>query len=237
MARRIKWLGVLLLLGVLASLTLAEAGACGRSRRAQRSLDRCARTVSHEGLSYAQRLNWQMERCLEPLDRCSRIAPAKTWVCGMALNVCVTVPAAETEVAGRLRSRIISACEGLTPGELLDDLGFRSQVGDCEVDSLEAFAGCFATALRGAAASLLVDLHPNACRLVEEAKLSDGLPVDVCASRANSSDDPGSPVEPVGPLFCGGPDDISCPEGFACDREDPLCTLGHVAGLCVPAAL
>jgi len=235
MARRIRWLGVLLLLGILASLTLAEAGACERSRRTQRSLDRCARAVSTEGLSYTQRLNWQMERCLEPLARCSRIAPAKTWVCGVAMNVCVAVPDAETELAERLRSRIVSACEGLTPKGLLDDLGFGSQVGDCEVDSLEAFADCFATALRGASAALLVDLHPNACHLVEEAELSDVLPVDVCASRANSSDDPGGPVEPVGPLFCGGPDDLSCPEGFACDRQDPLCTLSHVAGLCVPA--
>jgi hypothetical protein len=126
------------------------------------------------------------------------------------------------------------ACEGLSPEELLDDLGYREQIGDCKVDSTAAFAECFAAAVRDAGASLLRDLHPDACRLVEEAELGDVLPVDMCAADANRCSGQPEPVDPLGPLYCGGPDDLSCPEGFACDRQDPLCTMDNVAGLCVP---
>jgi hypothetical protein len=221
------------LLGALLGAVLSvEASAHGVSRDA-RGLLRCQRVIAREGLEYSRRLNWRMMRCLLPLGDCAAAARSASSCDGAAAG-CATLAADVRVLDARLRNDVVRGCRDVALDQVLGTLGFARGMEDCSVDSFDAFAACLARKLRDTEASALTRVVPTVCQLVDQAGIGDVVPAAAC-----EGDEPCAPPPPPGPggaLFCGGPAAVACPEGFACDRRDALCTVGDVAGECVSVA-
>jgi hypothetical protein len=107
-------------------------------------------------------------------------------------------------------------------------------MADCSATTLESFVTCLLRNLRRGAGTTLAGLDPSACRVVEEARLTGLLPVDLCTASGGGQCPEPPPAPPSGPLYCGGPDAVACPEGMVCHRTDALCTHTDASGVCVP---
>lgn len=203
-----------------------------RDSRDRRPLLRCTRAISDAGLSYAHQVDWRVSSCLEQLGICTQVEGRSLEYCLARERVCSQVPAVLVGWEGRLRGRIASQCQGVALGDVLGVLGFGADMEGCAPESLEDFADCLAQGLRGATMVTLARLHPGACDLVTAAGLDEVVPMDACEGGADPDDDPPACQELH---YCGGPQGITCPAGQVCNRVDPLCTMGNVAGVCAKA--
>jgi hypothetical protein len=225
MTRYMRWS---LLGAALGAVLSVEAGAHGVPRSA-RDLLRCQQAITREGLEYSRRLNLRMTRCLLPLGDC---AASNASSCNRSAAGCTTLAADMNALEGRMRNDVVRACREVPVDQILGTLGFGPGMADCTVNSLDAFAACLARKLREAEASALTRVVPSVCELADRFGIGTVVAPAVC-----EGDDPGDPpAPPAGALFCGGPDAVACPDGYACDRRDALCTLGDGAGECVSIA-
>jgi hypothetical protein len=231
MLRNHRLLGAVFL-GALGALLSTAGVAESASRQEIRARIRCEHAIVQQGLAYSHQMDWRVSTCLSVLSRC-RMEGRRASSCGLAERTCAAVSDSMDALGESLRARVAAACAEIGVAGVLEHLGFRASMGDCEADSLDAFAGCLAANLRAAAADTVAAVEPEACLMVEEAGMAGVMPVDVCAAGGVDSGPAGS-GEPAGPLFCGGAAQVACPDGYTCDRTDALCTQSDVAGMCVP---
>jgi hypothetical protein len=231
MARDHRLLGIVFLgaLGVLLSMAgVAESA----TRQEIRARIRCEQAIVNQGLTYAHQMDWRVSSCLSLLSRCGMEGPRAS-SCRLAERTCAAVSNSMDALGERLRVRVVAACQEIGVAGVLEHLNFRASMGDCQPNSLDAFARCLATSLRAAGVQTLSAVEPEACHMLEEAKMAGIMPLDVCAA-GEVNDVPGDDP-PSGPLFCGGADQVACPDGYTCDRTDVLCTQSDVPGMCVPS--
>jgi hypothetical protein len=224
-----------LLGAALGALLSVEAGAHGVSRSA-RDLLRCQDAITREGLEYSRRLNLRMMRCLLPLGDCAAAASSAS-ACNRSAAGCTTLASDIRVLDGRLRNDLVRACRDVPLDQIMGTLGFGPGMADCTVDSLDAFSACLAGKLRDAEAAALTRVVPSVCEVAERFGIGTLVAAAVCDG--DDPDDPPPPPPPpppAGVLFCGGPAAVACPDGYACDRRDALCTLGDGAGQCVSVA-
>ena len=221
------------MLAVLATATLAHA----HGSRPSRALMRCQEQIASEGLYYSTRLNVKLARCLVPLGTCSVQTGGASHACDRAVARCLALPGDVAGIEGRFVSRVRSSCNGLGMSQLLSDLDFNSQVGECNPQDLMQFARCLAGNLKQAEVLAVLRLAPSACDFASTPGLADVLPAAACnPSDACDDDDDPPPPPPTceGQLYCGGADSVACPDGMVCDKVDGLCS-ETADGVCVPA--
>lgn len=216
-------------MGVLVGMS-APAEAANRALEVRNML-RCQRSLAREGVSYANHVNWALSRCVRPLNEC---ALGDRPSCAVTPQACAGLAADLADAARRLGQTIRGNCGGMTVDQLLGG-GFRERMAsqECTVASLDGFVNCFMASLREESGMVLRRLVPNACALLSTAGLAAGLSPEFCVAEETCA--VCEPTEPKGPLYCGGADGVTCPDGFVCDQTDALCSLGSPAGRCVAA--
>jgi hypothetical protein len=210
------------------TILLPAAGEAGVSTREVRALIKCRTGVTRAAVSYTHRLDWRVGACLRQLQECRLARRSPCWPANAhCANAARDLAAFESE----MRNRVAAACAALPTSGLREQLGFSTPMSDCVQDSVDDFASCLAEHVRRMQAELTVRVDPMACDVLGTAGLADLLPEAAC-----SPDDGGGepPPEPSAPLACGGEDDLTCPDGFVCDRTDALCTQPAPSGRCVP---
>lgn len=217
---------VRILHGLLAlTLAVLVAGEASAGSRDARALLRCRAGLTRAGVQYAHRLEWRLVSCLSQLQECAASGRSSCrtpgWSCG-------SLRASVTGLEDELRFRIVASCNSVRLADLRGELGFEAALAGCTVNSLSDFVRCVAGNVRRAEGKLFAQIDPTACSVFAANGLGDVLPASACTS------DGGPPLStPSGPLACGGPADLACPNGFACDRTDPLCTQDGMSGRCV----
>jgi hypothetical protein len=224
-------LGVIALVAMVAMA--AAPAAAGRSRDA-RSLLRCQRQITEEGVYFTNRMNARLARCLVPLADCAVADDGRAAACARAADTCGDLPADRAGFAARLASRLGSACRGLAIPDLMQNLAFADSLQGCTATTLPAFAGCLSDALTDALAASWVQLAPAACGLVEAQGLGALFPRDPCAAPTGDPGGGGDPPPSDVTAFCGGPNAVACPAGFVCDPASSVCD-PLAGGACVAA--
>lgn len=231
---RIAIAAVLAVLG----LSVATAGAHGSSAgsREAKLLLKCQRQIASEGIQLTGRLSWKMARCVLPLGDCGVDSAGRPDACDRAARACNGLPGEVAGLKGRFVSRVANACSGLAMDKLMGGLDFNEQMADCNVGSSVDFARCLADNLHEAEAQSIVRMAPAACGYIERAGLGGVFPASMCLDgEACDGEDPPPPPETCeGDLFCGGADDVACPDGMMCNRMDPSCGPANLGGVCVP---
>jgi|GEM_PF-1449059 len=207
-----------------------------------RALARCQQTVSGEGLRYSFQLGWRLARCLRAVDACA--GSTDPGCSASVANGCRMLASDATGLEARLRTRIDAACAGVGLDQLTGSLGFAPLAAGCPFTSVDGFAGCLALGLREAQGAVFGRLEPTACQTLLALGAASPVPAECCTVPDPPSADPTTTsttttttttTVPLGPLYCGGAQQVACPVGFVCDRTDPLCTMPDVAGQCAPA--
>lgn len=234
MGRNLRWVGFL---GAAAALLIAGAAdaASKEEKREARALLHCQQVIANAGRAYGDHVTDLLSRCVGPLGLCDAAVFVKR-SCSRAVGRCERLSDDLARHEERLADRIDDACRDVPLDGLMADLGYAEQMADCTVDSLDAFVACLAQSLRTAAAEALVQLTPGVCELVRDTGLERLFPESMCKESDGCDGPPPPPPPPAGLLYCGGPNAVACPEGFACDRSDPLCTQADTAGVCVAAS-
>ena len=222
-------LAVVLVIASATEASAASARDARDSRDKRQLLVRCARALSDDGLTYAHQVNSRVSSCLEQLRVCTQIEGRNLDFCVAGGRACGQVPGALAGLETRLRARIAGQCQGVVLADLLGLLGYSAVLEDCVPTSLDGFVGCLAQRLRGTTMITLARVHPGACELATVAGLAGVLPMDGCGGSISPDADQPACTEPH---YCGGPEGIPCPAGQVCNRTDPLCTFGNVAGVC-----
>lgn len=206
---------------------------------AQRALIRCQQTVAREGLSYSNQLQWRIARCIRPIAECTTFGGDPS-SCRESSFACTTVGADLTGLQDHLYRSVSNSCGGVSMDRLMS-AGFAQQMGDCAPTSIDAFAHCFAANLRRELGDVLGQILPSACDLLARSGVT--VPAEVCAgppmcqpptTTTTTSTTTTTTIPLAGSLYCGGADGVVCPDGFVCDRTDPLCTQSAMPGACVP---
>ncbi len=226
-------------LGSAAALALLVTASSADAHRARedKTLMKCQKQITEEGLYFSARLNSKMARCLLPLAECSIANPGRPQACDRAARSCRSLPGDVAGLEGRLISRVVSACRDLSMANLLGGLQFNAAMAGCNPTTVQQFAACLADNLSEAEAQGMLHMEPAACGLIQQAGISEVFPATMCAPEDEDCEDPPPPPPPPtceGDLFCGGADAVACPEGFMCNLQDALCG-ANVGGVCVPA--
>lgn len=209
------------------SVLLAVASPAAATAADARALGRCRFTIARESLQYTHRLDWRLSACLRQVAECRVFRRSG---CPRTSGWCTTLARDVAALEQDFRNRVVGGCAGVPLASLASDLGFAEQMAACAVNSLDGFARCLASNLHLAEAAVVGHLDPTACDALAEAGMADVMPDESCGLGARSAP---PPPPAAGPLACGGVDDRACPDGFVCDRSDPLCTQPAVAGACV----
>jgi hypothetical protein len=235
---------------VLASAALAillPTAVAAHSRPATspdaRAVKACRRSIEREAFGFAAQCEWREIKCVRALSECDTPATAAS-SCPAVAQACRTLMADVTALALRMRSRLGSSCRGIPLDRMGHDLGYGAAVANCPTTSVDEFASCLAMSLRKASDAFLDSIEPAACQLATDAGVLAMLPPEMCASGGTDPGCPDPPTCPVcptcppppppGPLYCGGAEGLTCPDGFVCNRTDPLCTSSSDGGECVP---
>jgi hypothetical protein len=208
-----------------------------------RAVRACRRAIEREAFGFAAQCEWREIKCVRALSECDTPATAASSCPGVSA-ACRTLMSDVSALALRLKSRLGSSCRGIPLDRMGRDLGYGAAVANCPTTSVDDFSTCFANSLRKASAAFLDGIEPAACQLATAAGVASMLPPEMCAAGGT---DPGCPEPPTcptcptcppppptGPLYCGGADGLACPDGFVCNRTDPLCSDANGGGECVP---
>lgn len=219
----------------LCAALATEAAAHSSAARAERERRRCERALEREGSRYGELYGAQVGYCVRLLAECETAGsnPASNQ-CAVVRKMCAATAASNIEEL-RLRQRLIEACEDVPMDVLMGDLAFGDQMADCAPTTLAAFVDCFREHVAGTQGTLVGQLRPTACKLLEQNGLADKFPAVKCVPSGGTCEptEPCEPSGPTGPLACGGTENVACGSGFACDRHDALCTNPQVSGACV----
>jgi hypothetical protein len=200
--------------------------------KASKALLRCQEQITSEGLGYTSRLNQKLARCLLPLNDCAVENAGHPAACARAVQRCRALPNDMRSLADRMVSRIASVCSGVGMNKILGDLGFAEQMADCAPTTPRQFAVCLVANLQQAESIAMLRLAPASCDLLDDAGLLNAVPASLCqVGGGGGSEEPGSPT--CENQYCGGPQDLACPDGMVCDKHDDMCGT-DAAGVCVP---
>ena len=219
-----------LAIGVAATL-VPNVGYASHSSDA-RAWTRCQRSLPREGFSYGHGVEWRLSRCADDVSDCQGASNVNA--CIATSNGCGRIASDLAWLNGRLSGHLASACGGVSVTKLLDDWGYRSQLPGCSATSIAGFANCFAAQLRSEIGAVSTTLTPSLCDLLTKSGVAKSLPAEFCSAPSPGSGGGGGGGSCDATLYCGGPDSVTCPSGFACDRSDALCTTSGPSGKCVP---
>jgi hypothetical protein len=199
--------------------------------RELRARMRCERSIEREGLRYTSQRSARLLDCLRDYTECQALGTSKR--CMAAARACVGRVGALDDNESWTRLRIADNCSDVPLGQVLTEDEFAARMLDCTPASWDAFVDCFSGRLRRLQGELVGEIRPTACAVLTATGLAGQFPEVNCQIDpvCEPCEDP--PTESGGE-FCGGPAALPCPEGFVCDRRDPLCTQ-QPGGQCVPA--
>lgn len=221
----ISRLGLAGLLGAMCVASFPPATAEAARARDLRALMRCRNEITDEGLACHRWGTARLERCIEPLTIC-QLGGKSDPSCARASWQCARLDSDMRAILERMRSRVRTACGNVPAVQLSDELGFA----ECASDKLDTFVDCLVSRCRRTVGDAVVGVEPATCRLLANAGYGAVLPSDACTPPP-----PPPPPPASGPLYCGGPDAVTCPTGMVCDRTDALCSATAPVGRCMPA--
>jgi hypothetical protein len=229
----------------LAGLLFATPALASSSSAAQRALARCQQTVAREGLSYSNQMQFRLSRCVRTLGDC---AAGNSSSCRNSSDACRSTSGDLAYLQDRLVRSIVGSCGDVPMGALMN-AGFAPGMASCAPTTMDAFGRCVASNLRRELGDVLEQVLPSACALLTSAAVSipselcAGLPQCVPPSTTTTVTEPTTTTSttttttlpPVGsgPLYCGGAQNVACPDGSGCDRRDALCSQSTMPGMCV----
>lgn len=228
---------------------LAAAPSAGAPLPAEtRNLIRCDRALTDDGSWYYTRLTNRIMRCAKYLSSCDLTGVPTDRRCTWHDGSCDDLTQDLASIDRNFRNTVAYECRQASMDLVLDRLGMRAVLGDCEVTSPETLARCVATTIVKQEGIALRRILPRSCDLLSKQKLSSPLLSDLCApepvceecEECEECEDceecqPCDECPDQGTLACGGPTNLGCPTGMVCDRRDALCANASAYGTCVPA--